>query len=202
MDYIYSRVSTEKQTCDGQRLKLTKAYPEAKITEETESGVKDRPMLEALIKSMVSGDRLIIFSLDRLGRRAHQVLPMLEGLKDRGITLISMREGVDYTTMSGKLVTQIFVSMAEMEREITVERTKAGLEAARIRGTKRNGDMHISMGRPKEIPQEILDKAIALVEGGMSIPKAANECEYKDKNGVDKKLSVSYVRKLMKQKNN
>ena len=123
MDYIYSRVSTEKQTCDGQRLKLTKAYPEAKITEETESGVKDRPMLEALIKSMVSGDRLIIFSLDRLGRRAHQVLPMLEGLKDRGITLISMREGGDYTTMSGKLVTQIFVSMAEMEREITVERT-------------------------------------------------------------------------------
>ena len=177
MDYIYTRVSTHKQSHGAQLLKLRSAYPEAKIVEETESGVKERPMLKALLGSLKAGDRIIVYSLDRLGRRAHEVLPMLEDLKQREIILVSMREGVDYGTIAGRLVTQIFVSMAEMEREITSERTKAGLEAAR-----NNGSL---LGRPKTISDETMIKAFQLVSNGMSIPSAAR----------DTGMSNSYLRK-------
>ena len=189
------RVSTDDQSTRAQLLKLVAQYPTANINEETMSSMKARPVLNALLGSLVSGDRLIIYSLDRLGRRAHEVLPMLEELKERGITLISMREGVDYTTVSGKLVTQIFVSMAEMERELISERTKAGLAAARDKGKL--------LGKPREIPEEILKEATRLVlVDGVSIPQAAARFKYIARSGKRKgeqlTLSVSYLRKILK----
>lgn len=207
MDYIYTRVSTDGQSAALQLLELKKLYADAKIVEETVSGMKHRPILAALLLSMVAGDRLIIYSLDRLGRRAHQVLTMLEDLKKRGITLISKREGVDYNTMAGKMVTQVFISFAEMERELISERTTAGLAAARAKGSL--------LGRPTVIPPEIIKRAVDLVQNGYSIPKAAGMVTYmtkeRNKKGcrlvgpqpmVEVNLSVSYLRKVMKRKNN
>ena len=181
VEYIYTRVSTDKQCSKLQLIELKKLYPEATVIQETKSGIKNRPILEALVKSLTRGDRLIIYSLDRLGRRAHLVLNLLEDLSRRGIILISKREGVDYTTIAGKLVTQIMISMAEMERELISERTKAGLQAARENGS--------SLGRPSYIPQTVLDEALRMVESeGLSIPKAANKA----------KISTSYLRKIIK----
>src|SRR4051812_25001893 len=110
--YIYSRVSTDGQTTDGQVLALTARYPEAQIVSEVASGAKHRPILRALVAQLQAGDTLVVAALDRLGRRTSEVLALIEDLDRRRIVLVSVREGVDYSTAAGRLVTQILVSVA------------------------------------------------------------------------------------------
>lgn len=141
MEYIYARVSTDKQETDNQLSKLVSIYPSALVIAENASGAKHRPKLEHLISIMREGDVLIVAALDRLGRRTAEVLQLLDDLHHRGIVLKSIREGVDYSTISGRLVSQIFVSFAEMERNLLSERTKAALAHKRAIG--------ITLGRPK-----------------------------------------------------
>jgi DNA invertase Pin-like site-specific DNA recombinase len=124
-------------------------------------------MLKALIEQLQEGDELIVFSLDRLGRRTAEVLTLLEDLDRRGVNFISQREGVDFRTPVGKLVLSILAAVAAMEREMLRERTKAGLAAAKAKG--RVG------GRPQMIPSEDLDKALAMVAAGASLRDAAKE---------------------------
>lgn len=186
--YIYMRVSTNDQSHEAQLAKLLRRFPDGRMYEETASGIKKRPILNALIESMGEGDTLAIYSLDRLGRKTVDVLAMIESLVERGINLVSLREGVDYSTPVGKLVTQILVSVAEMEREMISERTKAGLAAARERGKKINGEPHISMGRPSKIPKETILAALSMVAKGDSVPKVSKATG----------ISISYIRKLIK----
>lgn len=177
--YIYTRVSTDGQTTDPQSLKLSERYPDAEVISEVASGGKNRPMLMALIGAMVCGDTLIISSLDRLGRKTIDVLTLIEGLVAKGITLISLREGVDYSTIAGRIVTQIMVSIAEMERELISERTKAGLISARAKGSK--------LGRPTRIDRKDIDQALADVDNGLTISAAARSAG----------ISDSYLRKII-----
>lgn len=148
MQYIYSRVSTGKQETENQTLKLRELYPRASIVEETASGSKARPVLERLVASLERGDELIVYALDRLGRRTSEVLRLIEDLDKRGVVLKSLREGVDYSTITGRLVTQILCSIAEMERGLISERTKAALEAKRKQGVKLGG-------KPKFSPETV-----------------------------------------------
>ena len=165
-EYIYSRVSTAGQSTDPQVLSLKEKYPHAEVVTETRSGVKSRPFLAALVESLNAGDVLIVAALDRLGRRTTEILSLIEDLERRRVILKSEREGVDYGTPVGKLVTQILVSVAEMERNLISERTKCGLEAARKKGKL--------IGRPAKIPKETLKKGIFLVlNEGMKLRKAA-----------------------------
>lgn len=164
-DYIYSRVSTEEQRTDAQLMRLTRTYPNARVVSEVASGAKKRPLLNALVKQLKRGDRLIVYSLDRLGRRTLDLLELIEGLEEKGVVVKSIREGVDYSTPVGKLVTQILASVAEMERNLISERTKTGLAAARAQGK--------FGGRPETIPRELKGRAISAVKGGLSIRKAA-----------------------------
>lgn len=167
-EFIYTRVSTDGQSTDPQSIALQRKYPNASIVSEIASGGKARPILDALIKQLRKDDKLIVAALDRLGRRAADVLTMIEDLTERGVVLISEREGVDYSSPVGRLVTQILVSVAEMEREMNRERTRAGLAAARAKGVK--------LGRPREIRRGTILRGIALVkERGYSISKAAKE---------------------------
>lgn len=167
-EYIYARVSGDSQTTDPQLHTLKKRFPRASVVTETASGAKARPMLKTLIEQLEEGDTLIVYALDRLGRRAVEVLSMIDELEQAGVNLISVREGVDYSTPIGKLVTQILVSVAEMERNLIVERTKAGLAAARSKG--RIG------GRPRTISDRTIERGIRLVkEEGYTIRKAAAE---------------------------
>ncbi len=163
--YIYSRVSTDGQSTDAQLVALTKKYPQAEIVTETRSGAKARPFLTALLEQLKTGDTLVVAALDRLGRKTTEILALIEELQQRKVNLISEREGVDYGTPTGRLVTQILVSVAEMERSVIVERTKAGLAAARAKGKL--------IGRKPRIPEEKITDAKEMVAGGMSIRKAA-----------------------------
>lgn len=136
-DFIYARVSTNRtQSTEGQENQLQQRFPNARVITEIASGIKDRPMLIQLISELVAGDRLIVSALDRLGRRATEILLLIERLNKRGITLYSAREDIDYSTTSGRFVTQILVLVAEMERSMISERTKVGLENARNKGKR------------------------------------------------------------------
>ena len=139
MQYIYSRVSTDKQETQNQLSKLKELFPGAAVFEEVSSGAKARPVLQTLLASLHSGDILIVAALDRLGRRTSEVLALIEDLERRGVILKSIREGVDYSTIAGRLVTQILCACAEMERRLISERTKMALEARRKAGVKLGG---------------------------------------------------------------
>ncbi|HYX31877.1 MAG TPA: recombinase family protein [Oligoflexus sp.] len=163
--YIYSRVSTDGQSTDAQVMALTRKYPHADVVTETRSGAKSRPFLTALLEQLMAGDTLIVAALDRLGRRTTEILALIEDLQRRNVNLISEREGVDYGSPTGRLVTQILVSVAEMERNLIAERTRAGLAAAREKGRL--------IGRRRSISEDIIHRAVHLVSEGTSIRKAA-----------------------------
>jgi DNA invertase Pin-like site-specific DNA recombinase len=104
------------------------------------SGKKDRrPGLDACLKALRKGDVLVVWKLDRLGRDLRHLVNTVQDLADRGIgfrVLAGQGAEIDTTTPSGKLIFDIFASLAEFERELTRERTRAGLAAARARGRK------------------------------------------------------------------
>ena len=123
----YARVSTQDQKPALQRDALTAAGCE-KLFEETASGAqRDRPQLQAAIDYMRAGDTLVVWKLDRLARSVKQLIETVEGLDARGIGFRSLTETIDTTTPGGKLVFHIFGALAEFERSIIRERTKAGL---------------------------------------------------------------------------
>lgn len=134
MQYIYVRVSTDKQDNDNQIATLTPKFPNATVVQEVASSMKRRPELTALVNKLAKGDELIVYALDRLGRKTSEVLKLIEDLERKGVILKSMREGVDYGTIVGKLVTQILCSVAEMERNMISERTKMALAAKKKQG--------------------------------------------------------------------
>jgi DNA invertase Pin-like site-specific DNA recombinase len=143
MNIGYARVSTHDQTLDLQRDALEKADCE-KIFTDTVSGTKaERKGLEEALSHLRDGDTLVVWRLDRLGRSLRHLIDTITALNERGIGFKSLQENIDTTTSGGKLVFHIFGALAEFEREIIRERTRAGLTAARSRG--RTG------GRPKAL---------------------------------------------------
>jgi len=132
----YARVSTRDQTVAAQRDALNAAYCD-RLFEETASGTsRDRPGLKAALDYMREGDTLVVWKLDRLARSLKQLVETIEGLESRGIGFRSLTEAIDTTTAGGRLVFQIFGALAEFERQIIRERTRAGLDAARSRGRR------------------------------------------------------------------
>jgi DNA invertase Pin-like site-specific DNA recombinase len=166
-NYLYSRVSTDKQETENQLSRLRDMYPDAAVFEETASGAKARPVLAALLGLLKEGDTLIVAALDRLGRRTSEILLLIEDLERRKIVLKSIREGVDYSTIAGRLVTQILVSVAEMERRLIGERTKLALEARRKAGVR--------LGAPAKYSAEIVAQVRALRASGRSLRSIAKE---------------------------
>jgi DNA invertase Pin-like site-specific DNA recombinase len=130
----YARVSTVDQNLDLQLDALKQAGCDRVFTDKT-SGVKsERPGLVAALSHLRSGDTLVVWRLDRLGRSLRDLVEHVELLRQREITFISLHESIDTRTATGKLVFHIFASLAEFERELIRERTRAGLAAARARG--------------------------------------------------------------------
>jgi DNA invertase Pin-like site-specific DNA recombinase len=146
MDVGYARVSTDDQDLSLQRDALTAAKCE-RIFTDTMSGAKaERPGLTEAIDYCRPGDTLVVWRLDRLGRSLTNLIELLNLLAERGIGFKSLSEQIDTTTSGGKLVFHIFGALAEFERELIRERTRAGLAAARARG--RQG------GRPRKLATE------------------------------------------------
>ncbi len=151
----YARVSTKDQNLSLQKEALEKAGCE-KIIEEKKSTRVFRKELLDLISQLRSGDTLVVWKLDRLGRTTLELIKLINYLNDNDIKFKSLNDSlIDTTTPNGKLVFAIFSALAEHEREVIRERTKAGLESARARGRKG--------GRPKGLSKEAKLKASAAV---------------------------------------
>ena len=139
----YARVSKHEQNLDLQLDELKKAGCDKIFTDKV-SGVKTaRPGLDEALAYLRSGDSLVVWRLDRLGRSLKHLIETITDLSNRNIGFLSTTENIDTTTSGGKLIFHIFGALAEFERNLIKERTQAGLEAARARG-KRGG-------RPKSL---------------------------------------------------
>ena len=140
----YARVSTDDQNLTLQLDALVRhGINKSHIFTDKLSGAKcERPGLTRCLDALQSGDVLVVWRLDRLGRSMRHLITLVEDLRERGIGFRSLNEGaIDTASASGELIFNIFSALAQFERRLIQERTKAGLAAARARG--RNG------GRPK-----------------------------------------------------
>lgn len=132
----YIRVSTVEQSTDLQRLALEEAGC-SRIFEDTASGTRsDRPQLLAALDYLRQDDVLMVWRLDRLGRSLKHLIETVGDLEERGVGFKSVHESIDTTTSTGRLIFNIFGALAEFERDLIVDRTKAGLAAARERGAR------------------------------------------------------------------
>jgi DNA invertase Pin-like site-specific DNA recombinase len=130
----YARVSTQDQRLDVQHEALTRSGCE-KTFDDTMSGrVADRPGLQRALDVLRDGDTLVVWKLDRLGRSVKQLVDLVSRFEEEGIHFVSLTDSIDTSTPAGRFFFHVMASLAEMERELTVERTRAGLETARLRG--------------------------------------------------------------------
>jgi DNA invertase Pin-like site-specific DNA recombinase len=130
----YARVSKTDQNLEMQTDALKAAGVE-KIYNDRLSGAKeDRTGLTEMMKVLRKGDSVVVWRLDRLARSMQHLIELVQTFDAAGVQLVSLTEGIDTTTSTGRLVFHIFGSIAEFERNLIIERTNAGLAAARARG--------------------------------------------------------------------
>lgn len=172
--YGYIRVSTDNkgQTTDNQR-KLIQDAGFAVAEFFSEDGVSgstkalQRPAFSRMLEVAQEGDTIIITMVDRLGRSASDILNVVEELKTRGIRLRVMQfDGIDITSSMGKMVLTCMAAMAELERNILIERTNAGLERTKAAGTR--------LGRPLTIPPATLREAVKMRGEGCTFDLVAS----------------------------
>ncbi len=184
MKFGYARISTSEQNLDLQIDALKKAGCE-EIFSEVVSGAKtERKELDKLLSQVRADDVIVIWKLDRLGRSLKHLVMLVNDLVSEGVGLKSLNDPIDTTNPQGRLVFNIFASLAEFERDLISERTQAGLKAARARG--RMG------GRPKGLSDEAEFKAIAAEtlykEGELSVNSIAKNL------GICKATLYRYLR--------
>ncbi len=149
----YARVSTRDQNLDLQ-VDALKAAGCERIYQDVASGARTvRPALDELLGQLRAGDVLVIWKLDRMGRSLKHLVELVGSLMERKVGLLSLNDPIDTTSAQGRLVFNLFASLAEFERELIRERTQAGLSAARARG--RVG------GRPKGLSPQAEATALA-----------------------------------------
>lgn len=138
----YARVSTADQDPQMQIDALRKAGCHSQhIHVETISGVKaQRPMLERALKDARRGDTFVVWKLDRMGRSILDLITKLAELEKRGIAFRSLTEGIDTSTPGGRLIMHVMASLAQFERDLIVERTRAGIRAKKERGERHGAE--------------------------------------------------------------
>ena len=161
----YARVSTPEQSLEAQRDELERVGA-VRVFEDKSSGAKaSRPGLDAALDYVREGDVLAVVRLDRLGRRLADLIALTDGLQARGVGFRSLAEGIDTSTTSGRLMLHVVGAVAEMERELTRERTAATLAANRRRG--------IVGGRRPALTPDAVVAARAAVEAGVTVAEVA-----------------------------
>jgi DNA invertase Pin-like site-specific DNA recombinase len=137
MKYGYARVSTEDQNPALQIAALKKAKCAHIFQDKRTGATTKRPQLEKLLKKTLrAGDTLIVWKLERLGRSLRDLIAILDDLRDRGIRFQSLTEAIDTDTPTGRAMWQMIALLAELERSLIIERTRAGMQAARARGIR------------------------------------------------------------------
>ena len=150
-----ARVSTTDQRLDLQLDALTRAGCEQIFTDQVSGARTDRPGLENAASHLRAGDTLMVWKLDRLGRTVRQLVEFASRLEGRGVHFASLTDGIDTGTPAGRFFFHVMAALAEMERDLIRERTRAGLEAARARG--RQG------GRPRKLTARQVSHAAKLL---------------------------------------
>ncbi len=163
----YARVSTKDQNLDLQTNSLKEHGCERLFEEKVSSIKKDRTELSRALDIMREGDTLVVWKLDRLGRSVKQLVAFVEELHNKGMQFKSISDGIDTSTTAGKFFFHIMASLAEMERELIVDRTQAGLAAARLKGRKG--------GRPRKMTDRKIDSAKKLLIEGFSPTDVAED---------------------------
>lgn len=132
----YARVSTQDQNLDLQVKALTKAGCKRVFDDKISGTRAERPGLAAALALLREGDTLVVWKLDRLGRSVKNLVDLVGELHGQGVQFKSLTDSIDTGTASGRFFFHVMASLAQMERELMVERTCAGLEAARLLGRK------------------------------------------------------------------
>jgi DNA invertase Pin-like site-specific DNA recombinase len=140
MIFGYARVSTQDQNLDMQLDALKKYGCEQIFQEKITTRKTERPQLEEMLKVLRTGDKVIVFKLDRISRSTKHLIELSEHFVSKCVQFVSIQDNIDTSTPMGRFFFRVMASLAELERDIISDRTKAGLESARARG--RNG------GRP------------------------------------------------------
>ncbi|MBU8905587.1 recombinase family protein [Desertibacillus haloalkaliphilus] len=143
----YARVSTKEQSLDMQLDALHKSGCERIFKEKVSGSKDDREQLHRVLETLRTGDKFVVYKLDRLARSTLKLLKVAEQLEQQGVELISIQDNIDTTTPMGKAMFRMLSVLAELERDMIRERTRSGLEAARARGRKG--------GRPKKNEKKV-----------------------------------------------
>lgn len=163
----YARVSTADQSLDMQIDSLKKAGCHQVFTDVASAVKSVRPGLEKALAYLREGDTLVVWKIDRLGRSLAHLVQTVDQLRERGVAFRSLTDaGLDTTTRNGKLLFNLFATLAEFERDLIRERTKAGLATAAAKG--RRG------GRRPVITSAKLDRALRLIrDKNLTVREAA-----------------------------
>jgi DNA invertase Pin-like site-specific DNA recombinase len=161
----YARVSTQDQNLELQRKALIDAGCEKIFDDKVSGSRSERPGLAQALGILRDGDTLVVWKLDRLGRSVKHLVDLVGELDELGVHFRSLTDSIDTSTVSGRFFFHVMASLAEMERELTVERTRAGLEVARSLG--RVG------GRKRKMTDSKLESARRLLAGGVPVKDVA-----------------------------
>lgn len=155
----YARVSTQDQNLDLQIDALSQAGCKKLFDDKISGNSKERPELTKTLEMLREGDTLVVWKLDRLGRSVKNLVDLVGELRKQGVHFKSLTDSIDTGTPSGRFFFHVMASLAEMERELTVERTRAGLEIARKLG--RTG------GRKRKMTDSKIESAKKLLANGV-----------------------------------
>lgn len=170
----YARVSTGDQRLDLQTDALRAAGVDDRhlYSDQMSGGRADRPGLKQALAACRSGDTLVVWRLDRLGRSTAHLAAILTDLRERGIGFRSLMEGIDTSTVAGRLLYHVIAAVAEAERSMASERIRAGMAARKARG--------VAIGRQPALSSDQIALARSLYEGGQSLRQIARTVRGRD----------------------
>jgi DNA invertase Pin-like site-specific DNA recombinase len=184
MKYGYARVSTKDQVLNLQ-IDALKTAGCHKIFYEVAKGARaDRPEWLKLLQEIQKGDTLIVWKLDRMGRSLHHLIKVVNDLIAKGVDIISIQDPLNTTSAQGRLIFNMFASLAEFEKDLIRERTMAGLKSARARG--RMG------GRPKGLSDKA--KKTACTAEALYLQNELKTDDIADQLGISKTTLYKYLR--------
>lgn len=163
----YARVSTAEQNPDLQidALKAAGVLDDNIWMEKVSAAASNRPQLELALVDARPGDTIVVWKLDRLGRSLLDLLQRMRELESRQVAFRSLTEGIDTSTASGKLLLHMLGALAQFERDMIVERTRAGVAAHIKRGGR--------IGQPPKMTPDKVAQAMKMIENGKTVPEVA-----------------------------